>query len=125
MPKGKTQKTAVYFLSKEDQELLKTKLKQGTLWNSKDSFEKGTIASGDIVLGIVKDIELRKFKQGKKEIEQNYCTLQINENDKIIIALSTVIQSKFDSLKIGEGDKIAIEYIGEKKNYHNFEVAKL
>lgn len=108
------------FLTDEIKNNLEKRLEDVTYWNGKDR-----LTIGDTIYGKLDEVKTIKSTIGGVTTESDLAKI-IDEDGEIIgIWLTTVISSKFKELDIQIGDIIAIRYLGQKKNYQNYSVAKI
>ena len=95
-------------------------LKKVGYWNN-----KGNLTVGETIYGKVDAIEEINTLVGGKNIVGKVLSL-IEYNGEIVnIWLSTVLVSQVIEKNVQIGDIIAIRYLGQKKNYQNYSVAKI
>jgi hypothetical protein len=119
---GTITKLSLRKITKAERDLLLKNLKQGTTWNP----VPGEVITGSVISFKWHDGEFGKGKNATKT-KTNICTLQQDDETKILVWLKAVLQSRFDELEIVPGDYVAIEYLGKLpgKKYHSYNVSKV
>lgn len=110
------------LISKSDREKLERGLKEkANIWKPE---------VGEKLFGVVTEIKSVTKKFGKKEHTTRLCIVGKEDDTRVGVWLTTVLETKFLESKIVEGSLVAFEYLGEVKKgknqtYHNYNVATI
>lgn len=113
----------VFTISPEQKESLQKGLEAGKIWDYTNS---EIVSVNDIFYGRYESF----FHYEKGKIKNDLYKFQTEEGERNLWG-TTVLQKKFEELKIVPGDIVAVQYLGKKdsgkgkKPYHNFAISKL